>query len=473
MIKTMKRTIVLFLLAIFAFNAWANDYEKYYAQLPTKVAKVIPFSVPSNEVRLTDFGGVGDGVTLNTDAFTKAISHLNKLGGGRLVVPDGVWLTGPISLKDNIELNVQKNAIIYFSPDKSLYIPESGSSSRALPCIRASKRSNIAITGQGVIDGNGGQWRPVKRNKQSDVEWKQYTDMGGQVTDDGSLWYPWQMKNGYPDIAGSPKEQENMRNDLIRFTECVNVRVEGVTIQNAPRFHVHPCNCKNVIVDGITVRCPWNAQNGDAIDFSDVNIGLIVNCVVDAGDDGICMKSSPIKQSAPANGCEDIVVQDNTVYHAHGGFVLGSNTTSGIRRIVVRNNRFCGTDTGLRFKSGIGRGGKTDNLFISDIVMSDIKDEAIIFQCDYVDNPAGGSKKQDTGKGSDNRVPEFQDIHIQNVVCRGCKTGIKATGIKDLNCVHDIYINNCTIVYDNVGQQIDEQTAILKCTNLKLVQNKK
>ncbi len=127
----------------------------------------------------------------------------------------------------------------------------------------------------------------------------------------------------------------------------------------------------------------------------------------------------------------------------------------------------------MRFKSGIGRGGKTDNLFISDIVMSDIKDEAIIFQCDYVDNPAGGSKKQDTGKGSDNRVPEFQDIHIQNVVCRGCKTGIKATGIKDLNCVHDIYINNCTIVYDKVGQQIDEQTAILKCTNLKLVQNKK
>ena len=116
----MKRTIVLFLLAILTFNAWANDYEKYYAQLPTKVAKVIPFSVPNNEVRLTDFGGVGDGVTLNTDAFTKAISHLSKLGGGRLVVPDGVWLTGPIALKDNIELNVQKNAIIYFSPDKSL-----------------------------------------------------------------------------------------------------------------------------------------------------------------------------------------------------------------------------------------------------------------------------------------------------------------------------------------------------------------
>lgn len=470
----MKRTFILFVLVACIAIASASDYEKYYRNLPTKVEKVMPFDVPNNEVTLTDYGGVGDGVTLNTDAFSKAISQLSNLGGGKLVVPDGVWLTGPFALKDNIEINIRRNAIVYFSPEKSLYIPKSGSSSRVLPCISANKCSNIAITGQGVIDGNGSQWRPVKRGKQSDTEWKQYLDMGGQVTDDGTLWYPWKMKNGYPDIASSPKEQEGMRNDLIRFSECVNVRIEGVTIQNSPRFHVHPCNCKNVIVDGVTVRCPWNAQNGDAIDFSDVNIGLIVNCVVDAGDDGICMKSNPVKKNAPANGCEDIVIQDNTVFHAHGGFVLGSNITSGIRRIVVRNNRFCGTDTGLRFKSGIGRGGKTENLFISDIVMSDIKDEAIVFQCDYEDNPAGGKKQLQVVADARNiNVPDFQDIHIQNVVCRGCKTGIKASGIKDLNCVHDIDINNCTIVYYKTGQQIDEQTASLKCTNVKLVENKK
>lgn len=112
------------------------------------------------------------------------------------------------------------------------------------------------------------------------------------------------------------------------------------------------------------------------------------------------MKGGNIKPASPANGCEDIVIQDNTVFHAHGGFVLGSETISGMRRIIVRHNRFAGTDTGLRFKSGMSRGGKTEKLFISDIMMTDIKDEAIIFQCDYVDRPAGSDP---------NKVPTFTE----------------------------------------------------------------
>ena len=255
-----------------------------------------------------------------------------------------------------------------------------------------------------------------------------------------------------------------MRNDLVRFESCENVLVEGVTIQNSPKFHLHPCYSKNVIVDGVTVRCSWNAQNGDAIDFSDVNIGLIVNSTVDAGDDGLCMKSGRNKPEAPANGCEDIVIQDNTVYHAHGAFVLGSETIQGMRRIVVRNNRFSGTDTGLRFKSGLGRGGKTEQLFISDIVMTDIKDEAIVFQCDYVDRPAGSDlNAMPTYSDEEKKVaPYFQDIHISNVTCNGTTTGIKASGILGLNNVKDIDIQNATIVYHGQGQQIDEKTAQLK-----------
>lgn len=467
----MKKLFLQLLVFVLACgSASAADYDKYYQGLPTKVARVTAVSIPANEVRLTDFGAVGDGVTLNTTAFSKAISALNKKGGGRLSVPEGVWLTGPIALKDNIELHLDKNAIIYFSPDKRLYVDDS-SSKRVLACIRASKRKNIAITGQGIIDGNGAQWRPVKRSKQSDTEWKQYLGMGGQVTEDGSLWYPWQMKNGYPDIADTPKDQEGMRNDLLRLTDCVNVLIEGVTFQNAPRFHVHPVNCRNVIVDGITVRCPWNAQNGDAIDFSDVNVGLIVNSTVDAGDDGICMKSSEAKAGSAATGCEDIVIQDNTVFHAHGGFVLGSNTVSGIRRIVVRHNRFCGTDVGLRFKSSIGRGGRTEQLYISDIVMSDIKDEAVSFQCDYTDRPAGGAKKPE-GAVKEDHVPEFQDIHIERVTCLGCATGIRASGIEGMKSVYNIDMADCTIVYHKKDKQIDEKTASLTLQGVKLVEDR-
>ncbi len=155
-------------------NAWElKDYYKYYTNLPTPLKVVEPFDIPSTGVSITDFGAVGDGVTLCTDAFMKGIDALSKQGGGRLTVPEGVWLTGPIELKSGIELHLDKNAVIYFSPDKQLYVSSSPGARRVNPCIYATKVKNIAITGQGIIDGNGQQWRPVKRGKMSDVEWKQ------------------------------------------------------------------------------------------------------------------------------------------------------------------------------------------------------------------------------------------------------------------------------------------------------------
>ena len=463
------------LLLALATHAQTKDYSKYYQNLPTKVAQVVAPTIPANEVSLTEVGGVGDGQTLNTEAFENGIKKLQKVGGGRLTVPQGIWLTGPIQLKDNIELHLEKNAIILMSPDKSLFINPK-STSKCFAGIRASKRKNIAITGEGIIDGNGDHWRPVKRQKVSDVEWNKYKNViGGVERDNGKLWYPWDDLGGYQNIADTPEAQEKLRNDLVRFESCENVLIEGVTIQNSPKFHLHPCYSKNVIVDGVTVRCSWNAQNGDAIDFSDVNIGLIVNSTVDAGDDGLCMKSGGNKPEAPANGCEDILIQDNTVFHAHGGFVLGSETMQGMRRIVVRNCRFSGTDTGLRFKSGLGRGGKTAQMFVSDIVMNDIKDEAIVFQCDYVDRPAGSDLNAvPTFTDAQKKVaPYFQDIHINRVVCYGAGTAIKAAGILGLDNVRDIDIQNSTFMYYDNDQQIDPKTAKLNLTNVRLLPNKK
>ena len=464
-----------------ALMADAKDYAKYYQNLPTEVKPVVEVVIPDNEVSITDFGGVGDGQTLNTEAFRKAISALVKKGGGRVVVPQGVWLTGPIVFKDNIELHIEKNAIVMFSPDKSLYIDKDGNSSRVEPCIKASKRKNIAITGEGIIDGNGAQWRPVKRSKVSDVEWKRFKAMGGVERNNGQLWYPWDMKDGSPNLCDTPEAQEKRRNDLVRFTDCENILFEGVTFQNSPRFHVHPLNSRNIIIDGITVRCPWNAQNGDAIDISDCHQVLIVNSTVDAGDDGICMKSGKYKENSLVNGCEDILIQDNTVYHAHGGFVIGSENICGTRRLVVRQCRFSGTDTGLRFKSGIGRGGETEKVYISDVVMTDINDQAIVFQCDYVDRPAGAAPLSPGGGVSHTAstaqpkasprgglegasgayIPRFHDIHINNVVCRGAGTGIYAHGIEGYDCI-DVTIENTKIVNATKETDIDDKTAKVK-----------
>lgn len=475
------QTKQIFMTAITMFattTMQAADYGKYYTNLPTPIVAVEPFTLPDYTVSVTDFGAKGDGITLCTEAIQNAIDKVSQNGGGHVNVPAGVWLTAPIELKDNVDLHLNKNAIVFLTPDKPLHVDSANpKAKRCRPGISAERKKNISITGSGIIDGNGAQWRPVKRGKVSDAEWKEFKQMGGIEKDNGALWYPWNMKSGYPNLGKSPEKQEQMRNDVIRFENCENILIQGVTVQNSPRFHVHPCNSKNVIIDGITVRCPWNAQNGDAIDLSDCNQCIIVNSTVDAGDDGLCMKSGDMKKNAVANGCTDILIQDCTVFHAHGAFVIGSEDVTAMKNIVVRNCRFAGTDTGLRFKSGIGRGGKTENIHISDIVMTDIKDEAVIIQCDYVNLPAG-VKKEDAApyveqlKQKGEKVPEFQDINISNVTCRGCETAIKAAGIEGINAVHDINIANSTFVYTDKGNAIDVATAKVSLKNVNLIENK-
>ena len=462
----MKKIFLSLFAAMLAVSvAGAKDYGVYYRNLPVGMPVVTAPVIPANAVNIKDYGGVGDGRTLNTEAFRKAISALEKKGGGRLTVPAGVWMSGLISLKDNIDLHLERNAILMASPDKSLFVKvkDGKKDSKCTPMISASKRKNVSITGEGVIDGNGAYWRPVKRSKVSDVEWKEFLNMGGTVVEDGKLWFPFNLK-GYGNIADTPEEQEKMRNHLIRITDCENVLVEGVTIQNSPKFHLIPTRCKNVIVDGVTIRCPWNAQNGDALDISCCKNVLIVNNVIDAGDDGICMKGGAGEQGVEYGPCENILIENNAVFHAHGGFVIGSEYSGGMKNIVVRNNRFCGTDTGLRFKSGIGRGGKTEGIYISDIYMTDIKDEAIVFECTYMDKKysvkADGGDKQAVVRKDAPFVPEFSGIRISGVLCRNVKTAVSVTGLPGMNCVHDVTIDRSTFYYTKEAKEIKDNPEI-------------
>ena len=466
----MKKLIVLAVVMVVGFaSAIAADYGKYYQNLPVKMAQPLAPEISDYSVNIKDFGEVGDGLTLNTEAFAKAIKALDNKGGGHLVVPEGVWLTGLISLKDNIDLHLEKNAILMATPDRTQHfkVKDGVKDKKCSPLISASKRKNVSITGEGTIDGNGAMWRPVKRSKVSDVEWKEFTGMGGTETEGGKLWFPFNLKH-FENLAATPEAQEAMRTHLIRFTDCDRVLVSGVTIQNSPKFHLIPTRCTNVIVDGVTIRCPWNAQNGDALDISCCREVLLVNNTIDAGDDGICMKGGAGKKAAPDGPCENILIQDNTVYHAHGGFVIGSEYSNGMKNIVVRHNRFSGTDTGLRFKSGVGRGGKTEGIYISDIVMTDIKDEAIIFECSYADKKY--SVKDDKGEvvvpKNAECVPEWSDIHISNVTCRGAKTAISAHGLPGYECLKNITIDNSTFFYTKKDKDI-EAGAGVKLTNCR------
>jgi len=407
--------------------------------------------IPECSVSLLDYGGTPDGVTSNTEAFRKAVAALDKRGGGRLIVPEGIFLTGPIVLKDGIDLHLERGSVILFSPDKREFMVKG----KIRPGISASKRHDVSISGEGIIDGNGAWWRAVKRSKVSEVEWKEFLKKGGTVTEDGSLWYAYGLDR-YPDVADSYQAQEKMRTHLVRFTDCERVSVTGVTIQNAPKFHLVPQHCSDVTIEDVTVRCPWNAQNGDGIDIMQSQRVVVRGCSVDVGDDGICLKGGVGAKSLEDGPCKDILIEHNTVFHAHGGFVIGSEFSAGMENIIVRHNTFCGTDTGLRFKSAPERGGTTRGIRISDIYMTDIRDEAIVFQTDYADRPAGYDTNQPAE--SLNFLPEFTDIHISRVVCRGCATAVRAKGT--LATVHGIVLKDATFFYEGKDRDIDDAEMI-------------
>ncbi len=439
------KTLILLLLAVLPLRA--GEHVSHYRNLPVPMEEPALPGIPETAVSLTDFGAVGDGVTDNTEAFGKALKELEKQGGGHLVVPAGIWMTGPIVLKDRMDLHLEKNAMVLLTPDRAAHLKNG----KAVPGISASKRTDVSITGEGVIDGNGEWWRGVKRTKVSDTEWNAYKRMGGTVTAKGDLWYPFGL-HAFDNIADSYDAQEKMRTHLIRFTDCERVLVQGVTIQNAPKFHLVPQRCREVTIDGVTVRCPWNAQNGDGIDLMQCRNVLVVGNTVDVGDDGICLKGGTGEEGLKNGPCENILIVDNTVFHAHGGFVIGSEFSGGMYNIVVRNNTFSGTDTGLRFKSAPERGGKTGNIWISDIYMSDIQGEAVVFETAYADRPVG--REDAVAAGTRNFLPDFTDIHITRVTCRDCRTGVKASGT--LQTIHDVTLEDCIFFYTEEASRIDD-----------------
>lgn len=434
----------------------AQNYEQYYTNLPFPMEQVQAVVVPDNTVSITDFGAVGDGETLCTDAFKQGIKSLEKQGGGHLVVPQGVWLTGPIQLKSNIDLHLEKGAIVRFSTNRELYVQKGDTirdgSKKCYALVRGSHLENVSITGQGTLDGQGIYWRPVKQKKVSAEQWQEFLQMGGRTIEDGSslIWYPFNLNAEWkvPNIAADPITQEKMRPHLLNITDSKNVLIEGVTLLNSPKFHLVPTRVENLIVDGVTIRCPEWAQNGDAMDPGNVAVALIVNCNIACGDDGICMKGGVGEKGVKAGPQRDFLIMNDTVYHAHGGFVIGSEFSGGMQRIVVRNCLFDGTDIGLRMKSAPGRGGWCEDIYCSDIIMKDIKESVIFFESGYADRGAGISATAKDNKEA--FFPDWGHFTFRNITCVGAKRAVQITGLKGLP-VHDLTFDNIMILNAKYG----------------------
>ena len=442
-----------------------NKYDHYYTDLPIEIERVQPVQFPATSVNIAQFGAVPDGKTECTEAFAAAINELSKQGGGHVIVPRGVWKTGPIVLKSNIDLHLSKGATILFSENKELYVQKNDPRDGSKKCnalIRASKCENIGITGKGVIDGQGFIWRPIKEKKLkrggAGEFWDEALALGGTIKPDDktySLWYPFNLNPelGIPNIAATPEIQEKMRPHLVNITDSKNVVIEGVTLRNSPKFHLVPTRIQNLIIEDVTIDCPWWAQNGDAMDPGNVQVALIARCHISAGDDGICMKGGVGEKGVEAGPQRDFLICNDTVYRAHGGFVIGSEFSGGMQRLIVKDCMFDGTDIGCRFKSAPGRGGWCEDIYCYNITMKNIREAAIFFQSGYADRSAGGRGATDTDDKS-KFYPEWSNFTFRNITSVNAQKAVDITGLKGIP-VHNILFDGVSWYGTREGMSID------------------
>ena len=415
-----------------------------------------------NEQRydITGYGAVSGGRVKNTAAFDKAITECSQNGGGHVIVPRGIWLTGPIALKSNVDLHLEKGAVIQFSADFDDYPLINTSfegffTYRCVSPLYGKELENVAVTGEGVIDGSGGAWRPVKHFKLPERQWDALVKGGGVVLDgkEESWWPSEAAKQGNITLVKNPallrdkaeceKYRDFLRPAMVNFTNCKCVLLDGVTFQNSPAWNLHPWCCEHVTIRNVNVRNPWFSQNGDGLDVDSCKYVKVYDSVFDVGDDALCVKSGKNEDGRKlGKECEFVEFKNCTVYHGHGGFVIGSEMSGGVRNIKITDCTFIGTDTGLRFKSCLGRGGVVEDIYVDNIDMTEIPKEAIIFTMGY---------DMDTKEGqtvAPEEIPEFKNVTITNVNCAKAGVPISISGLSAMP-VHDITLKNVNIASAN------------------------
>ena len=431
---------------------------------------------------ILDYGAKSDNDFNNRLAIQKAIDECNKNGGGTVLVPNGFYITGPIEIKSNVNIHLEAGAYIKFLKSKEEYplIWTEYEGIKRIRCkspISAKNAINIAITGKGIIDGNGGLWRGVKEFKVTKKQWDKLLEKSSYTIkgNDGLIWCPTEtyyngVIKGEPDynlanaLEIASECYDNYRPVLVSLIECDKVLIEGVTLMNSPAWNLHPLYCTNFTLKDAQIKNPSFAQNGDGLDLESCKNCEIVNTDFSVGDDGICVKSGKNREARKrAFPTENVWIHDCRVYDAHGGFVVGSEMSRGVKNVLVENCSFSGTDIGIRFKSAYGRGGVVEDITIKNIAMNNIVNEAIIFTMGYIFTTIEDNKDNSSKYDMDD-IPEFKNIYMDNLTCNSSKVALKILGLPEKK-IHDITLKNSKI---NAKSDLN----LTLCENIKLVNTK-
>jgi len=438
-------------LAIFPKTAFAET-DVWKTEYPKILARIKPPKFKKKDYLITKFGAVGDGKTLNTEAFKKAIAECNKKGGGRVVVPKGEFLTGAIHLKSNVNLHVSKGATLKFSTNPKDYMPivhtrwEGMELMHLSPLIYAYEQTNIAITGEGTLDGQGKYFFWKWHGK---PEYGGNPDVISQRPARAKLYK--MMDENVPvkeRIFGG--ETDYLRPQFIQPYKCKNVLIEGVRIIDSPMWEVHPVLCENVTIRKLTIIS--HGPNNDGCDPESCKDVLIEDCLFDTGDDCIAIKSGRNNDGRRINvPSENIIVRNCIMKEGHGGITVGSEISGGFRNLFAENNRLDSPDlwTALRVKNNASRGGKIENLYFRNTTIGQVSRAVVEIDFNYEEGAKG------------EYIPFVRNYVVENLTCTKGNRAVDLQGL-DNAPIFDVVLKNCTF------SKIEKTSIVKNVKGLKL-----
>lgn len=409
-----------------------------WAEAERIVARIVVPKFPARDFPITDYGAVAGGTVKCTAAIAKAVAACAAAGGGRVVVPPGIWLTGPIHLQSNVNLHVAKDATLAFSRDTADYLPlvltrwEGVECMNYSPLIYAFEAENVAVTGSGTLDGQASDeyWWPWKGKKE--FGWRP-----GMADQDAARNKLFAMGDANTPVAERQfGEGSQLRPNFFEPYRCTNVLIEGVTLKNAPFWEVHPVLCRSVTVRGLNIDSA--GPNTDGCDPESCTDVLIENCTFNTGDDCIAIKSGRNGDGRRVNvPSRNIVIRGCTMKDGHGGVTIGSEITGGVHNVFAEDCKMDSPDlwNAIRIKNNAMRGGDLSNFHFRRIVVGQVAHAVLTLDFNYEEGGNGPFR------------PVLNGVHLSRIVSGKSRYGIDAQGLANAE-IGDVTVEDCN--FENV-----------------------